>query len=68
MSTEPKAPESDGSEATTVYCCWCGMHASPPPATWSLITMPDRGPQLLCESCTRTNLRSIESQLPTDWW
>lgn len=71
MSTEPDPPAAEGGDdapAKTVFCAWCGTHASPPPATWSMITMGDRGPQLLCEACTRTNLRSIESQLSTDWW
>ena len=78
MNDEPTAdqPEVTAEEEAavsaqpekTVFCGWCGAHASPPPATWSMITMGDRGPQLLCEACTRTNLRSIESQLSTDWW
>lgn len=55
-----------------IYCFWCGRQpenqAGGAPLTWSLISTDQRGPQLLCAHCTRTNLRSIESQLSTDWW
>ena len=72
MSEQPESSTESSNEAsaptTRVFCAWCGTHADSAPATWSMITMQDRGPQLLCEACTRTNLRSIESQLSTDWW
>jgi hypothetical protein len=37
------------------------------PAGWSLVT-DERGVGLLCITCTRTNLRSIEAKLPEEWW
>lgn len=63
MSDEPEEQKPKA-----VFCFWCGKQEPSAPATWSLLSTPDRGPQLLCEACTRTNLRSIESQLSTDWW
>lgn len=65
---ETQPAEEQAPAKKMVFCAWCGKHAESAPATWSMITMPDRGAQLLCEACTRTNLRSIESQLSTDWW
>jgi len=37
------------------------------PVTWTVQSGP-RGIEHLCETCTRTNVRQIESQLPTEWW
>lgn len=67
MSDEPT--EQPAEPVGPAHCFWCGTRsADGPPLTWSLISIDERGPQLLCEICTRTNLRSIESQLSTDWW
>ena len=35
--------------------------------TWSTSTGP-RGVQVLCDRCTRKNLRSIEGKLDEAWW
>jgi hypothetical protein len=59
-------------------CSWCGAVADPPPPTWSLSTDermaegrpdgPTRGPEWLCEKCTRENIRNIEGKLDSAWW
>jgi hypothetical protein len=50
------------------YCTWCGKQAPDgAPPTWTVQTS-ERGPQTLCEDCTRANLRSIEANLGTDYW
>ena len=50
------------------YCTWCGTQAPDgAPPTWTVQTS-ERGLQTLCESCTRSNLRSIEANLSTDYW
>ena len=54
--------------AEAAYCSWCGKQAPDgAPATWTAQSS-DRGVELLCEDCTRTNLRSIEANLSTDYW
>jgi hypothetical protein len=37
------------------------------PEGWSLVT-DERGVGLLCITCTRSNIRSIEAKLPEEWW
>jgi len=50
------------------YCAVCGCLAPDGvPATWSMQQSP-RGLQVLCESCTRENIRSIEGKLDEAWW
>jgi hypothetical protein len=50
------------------YCAVCGKLASGGvPATWSLQHSP-RGLQVLCDDCTRKNIRSIEGRLDEAWW
>jgi len=48
-------------------CAVCGTVVDDRPPTWSL-QVSDRGPQWLCETCTRDNLRSIEGRLDEAWW
>ena len=51
-------------------CSRCGAPADDEdslPAGWSLVT-DERGVNLLCLDCTRTNVRSIEAKLPEEWW
>lgn len=50
-----------------VMCAACGAHAAELPLTWSTSEGP-RGRQVLCERCTRENLRSIEGKLDEAWW
>jgi hypothetical protein len=38
-----------------------------PPVTWTMQT-GERGVEWMCEACTRSNLRSVEGRLPTEWW
>jgi hypothetical protein len=48
----------------------CGSFAddeSDLPPGWSLVTN-ERGMGLVCATCTRTNIRSIEAKLPEEWW
>jgi hypothetical protein len=55
----------------TRHCARCGSPGDGPdgglPAGWSL-DVTDRGPQYLCATCTRDNVRSIEAKLPQEWW
>ncbi|MCW2716003.1 MAG: hypothetical protein JWN88_3050 [Frankiales bacterium] len=45
-----------------VTCASCGSRAPAQPLTWSTYAGPE-GPELLCDRCTRENVRSIETQL-----
>lgn len=49
-------------------CSVCGTTVTgEAPLTWSSSTGPP-GRQLVCERCTRENLRSIEGKLDEAWW
>lgn len=49
-------------------CAVCGRLAPDGvPATWSM-QRSGRGPQVLCDTCTRDNIRSIEGKLDEAWW
>jgi hypothetical protein len=54
-------------QAQPVWCSRCGTQAEAAPVTWTLQTS-ERGLEYICEPCTRTNVRAIEGQLPTEWW
>jgi hypothetical protein len=41
--------------------------ADEPPLTWS-VENTGRGPIVLCDTCTREHLRSIEAKLDADWF
>ena len=56
-----------GTGPSYVTCAVCGTTADPLPPTWSL-QVSERGPQHLCDRCTRDNLRSIEGRLDEAWW
>jgi hypothetical protein len=61
-------------------CGFCGKASTPPtpagqpvpadddiPLTW--VTSVDNGKvRVYCDECARTNLRSIESKLDSEWW
>ena len=50
------------------YCAVCGrLGADGVPATWSM-QHTERGLQVLCDECTRSNIRSIEGRLDEAWW
>ncbi len=51
-----------------VSCARCGVEAARQPLTWS--TMPGRDGVLLlvCDACTRANLRAMEAQLDEEFW
>jgi uncharacterized membrane protein len=56
------------SDDEPVYCGVCGtLAATGAPPTWSMQTS-ERGLQMLCDECTRTNIRSIEGRLDEAWW
>ena len=59
--------EDSAAVPSSVTCAVCGTTADPLPATWSL-QVGERGPQHLCDRCTRDNLRSIEGRLDEAWW
>jgi hypothetical protein len=51
-------------------CAHCGTIADDDvdlPSGWSLTT-DARGVGLLCNVCTRSNIRSIEAKLPEEYW
>ena len=48
-------------------CTGCGAVAGDVPLTWSSQSGP-RGVTVLCDRCTRDNLRSIEGRLDEAWW
>jgi hypothetical protein len=61
-------------------CAFCGKKSAPPapadvatdagadlPLTW--ITSVENGRvRVYCDECARSNLRSIESKLDSEWW
>ena len=50
-----------------VTCAACGVQEPAQPLTWS--TETGHGEQwLLCERCTRDNLRAIEAKLEPEYW
>jgi hypothetical protein len=59
----PAEGEADGS--TT--CAGCGAVVADRPPTWSF-QRSRSGPQWLCATCTRDNVRSIEGRLDEAWW
>ncbi len=51
----------------SVTCAGCGAQEPAQPLTWSRQT--GRGAELLlCEGCTRANVRSIEAKLEPEYW
>ena len=48
-------------------CSQCGAQAEEQPVTWS-VENTDRGRIVLCDTCTREHLRSIEAKLDADWF
>jgi transposase len=56
---------------SSVTCSRCGTTADAAPPTWSLQVggqSSKRGPEWLCEVCTRDNIRNIEGKLDHAWW
>ena len=50
------------------YCAVCGTLAvDGVPASWT-VQHSERGLQVLCDACTRQNIRSIEGRLSEAWW
>jgi len=53
---------------STVTCALCGTTVELGPLlTWSTQSGP-RGVTMVCERCTRDNLRAIEAKLEPQWW
>jgi transposase len=54
----------------TASCSVCGTTVEgDPPLTWSTATATGpRGRTLVCDRCTRDNVRSIEARLDEQWW
>jgi hypothetical protein len=52
-----------------VVCAVCGTSApdGEPPLTWST-QLGRRGVELVCDRCTRENVRAIEGKLESEWW
>lgn len=50
------------------YCAVCGTLAvGGVPSSWTM-QHSERGLQMLCDACTRENIRSIEGRLSEAWW
>ncbi len=56
-----------GTGADGCSCAVCGVVVAERTLTWSL-QVGARGRQWLCASCTRGNVRSIESRFDEAWW
>jgi hypothetical protein len=52
-----------------VTCAYCGTHSDgdTPPLTWTSAVENGRT-RYFCETCSRENLRAIESKLDSEWW
>jgi hypothetical protein len=52
-----------------VTCDHCGVTApgDAPPLTWTTAVENGRS-KSFCETCSRENLRAIESKLDSEWW
>jgi hypothetical protein len=52
-----------------VTCAYCGKNADDdtPPLTWTSAVENGRT-RYFCETCSRENLRAIESKLDSEWW
>lgn len=52
-----------------VTCHLCGATApdDQPPLTWTTAVENGRT-RYFCETCSRENLRAIESKLDSEWW
>jgi DNA-directed RNA polymerase subunit RPC12/RpoP len=59
--------ETTNSRATCSSCGSIVEDEGDLPSGWSLVTN-ERGVGLVCATCTRTNIRSIEAKLPEEWW
>ena len=53
--------------AAPVVCAGCGDTSDVLPLGWSTQTST-RGAEVLCDRCTRANVRSIEAKLDEAWW
>lgn len=62
---EPPEAAPPGDDPAT--CAVCGAVVQQRPPTWSFQGTA-RGPQWLCDRCTRANVRSIEGRLDEAWW
>ena len=53
----------------SVTCDFCGAVApgDQPPLTWTSAVENGR-PRYFCDTCSRENLRAIESKLDSEWW
>jgi len=56
-----------GDNPAVTSCAVCGTTVDKVPVTWSS-QVSERGPQWLCERCTRETPRSIEGRLDEAWW
>lgn len=52
-----------------VTCDFCGAvdEADQPPLTWTAAVENGRT-RYFCATCSRENLRAIESKLDSEWW
>jgi hypothetical protein len=52
-----------------VTCDFCGVvdEAAQPPLTWTAAVENGRT-RYFCATCSRENLRAIESKLDSEWW
>jgi predicted nucleic acid-binding Zn-ribbon protein len=63
MASDIREAEQGG----PVVCAVCGATAESLPLGWS--TSVERGRRVVhCESCSRENVRAMESKLDPEWW
>lgn len=54
-------------EAPTCSHCGATSEADEVPLTWSTGVESER-PVVVCDQCTRANVRAIEGKLDREWW
>ncbi len=54
--------------AGVVVCHRCGTTAAGRPLTWSTMVGRDGELLLVCDTCTRANLRAMEARLDEQFW
>ncbi|MFE2260503.1 hypothetical protein [Streptomyces griseosporeus] len=50
-----------------LVCARCGAEARTPPPTWTC-SVENGSRRYFCDTCSRENLRAIESRLDSAWW
>jgi hypothetical protein len=54
--------ETIGGDPEMLNCAWCGAAVDGTPLGWT-VEFTRRGPQYMCDRCSRENLNAIEGRL-----